>query len=126
MRIMPVVLRFAAEPPETYSSRLEKFSAITHGHARSRMACVFYGLMVRQLLLGAPPQAALDLARAEFAGCYERSPEFGRFNHILEDDPASLPEGEVVSTGYVLHTLPASLWMESSIKPIFSGFIFDK
>jgi ADP-ribosylglycohydrolase len=110
MRIMPAVLRFAAEPLETYSSRLEKVSAITHGHARSRMACVFYGLMVRQLLLGALPQAALDSARAEFAGWYERSPEFGRFNHILEDDLASLPEGEVVSTGYVLHTLHASLW----------------
>jgi len=110
MRIMPAVLRFAVEPLEAYSSRLEKVSAITHGHARSKMACVFYGLMVRQLLLGALPQAALDSARAEFAGWYERSPEFGRFNHILEDDLASLPEGEVVSTGYVLHTLHASLW----------------
>lgn len=110
MRIMPAVLRFAAEPLESYSSRLEKVSAITHDHARSRMACVFYGLMVRQLLLGWQPQAALDSARAEFRGWYERSPEFSRFNHILEDDLASLPEGEVVSTGYVLHTLHASLW----------------
>lgn len=48
--------------------------------------------------------------RAEFTGWYERSPEFSRFNHILEDNLASLPEGEVVSTGYVLHTLHASLW----------------
>ena len=110
MRILPAVLRFASEPLESYSSRLESVSAITHGHARSRMACVFYGLMVRQLLLGVQPQAALDLARAEFTGWYERAPEFGRFNHILEDNLASLQEGEVVSTGYVLHTLHASLW----------------
>jgi ADP-ribosylglycohydrolase len=110
MRILPAVLRFAAEPLESYSSRLEKVSAITHGHARSRMACVFYGLMVRQLLLVWQPRAALDSVRAEFTGWYERSPEFSRFNHILEDNLASLPEGEVVSTGYVLHTLHASLW----------------
>ena len=110
MRILPAVLRFAGEPLESYSSRLEKVSAITHGHARSRMACVFYGLMVRQLLLGAQPRTALDSVRAEFTGWYERSPEFSRFNHILEDDLASLPEDEVVSTGYVLHTLHASLW----------------
>jgi ADP-ribosylglycohydrolase len=110
MRILPAVLRFTAEPLELYSSRVESVSAITHGHARSQMACVFYGLMVRQLLLGAQPQAALDAARAEFAGWYERSPEFSRFNHFLEDDLASLPEGDVVSTGYVLHTLHASLW----------------
>jgi len=110
MRILPAVLRFAGEPLESFSSRLEKVSAITHGHARSRMACVFYGLMVRQLMLGWQPNAALDSVRAEFTGWYERSPEFSRFNHILEDDLVSVPEGEIVSTGYVLHTLHASLW----------------
>jgi ADP-ribosyl-[dinitrogen reductase] hydrolase len=110
MRILPAVLRFAGEPLELFSDRLEKVSAITHGHARSRMACVFYGLMVRQLLLGWQPQAALDSARAEFTGWFERSPEFAKFRHILEDELVSVPEGEIVSTGYVLHTLHASLW----------------
>lgn len=110
MRILPAVLRFAGEPLELFSDRLEKVSAITHGHARSRMACVFYGLMVRQLLLGWQPQAALDSSRAEFTGRYERSPEFARFRCILEDELPSIPEGEIVSTGYVLHTLHASLW----------------
>ncbi len=110
MRILPAVLSFAGEPLEMFSGRLEKVSAITHGHARSRMACVFYGLMVRHLLLGWQPQPALDSARAEFTGWYERSAEFSAFRHILEDDLVSLPEGEIVSTGYVLHTLHASLW----------------
>lgn len=110
MRILPAVLRFAGEPLETFSGRLEKVSAITHGHARSRMACVFYGLMVRHLLLGWQPQPTLDSARAEFTGWYERSAEFSTFRHILEDDLVSLSEGEIVSTGYVLHTLHASLW----------------
>lgn len=110
MRILPICLRFAAEPIESFSSRLEKVSAITHGHARSIMACAFYGLLVRQLLSGHQPQAALDAARVEFAGYYDHSPEFQRFHHILEDDLVSMPEGEIVSTGYVLHTLHASLW----------------
>lgn len=110
MRILPAVLRFAGEPLGSFSGRLEKVSAITHGHARSRMACVFYGLVVRRLLLGWQPQAALDSVRAEFMGWYERSAEFSQFHHILEDDLVSLSEGEIVSTGYVLHTLHASLW----------------
>ena len=110
MRILPVVLRFAAEPIESFADRVEKVSAITHGHARSQMACVFYGLVVRQLLLGRQTRAALDSARVEFTGWYERSAEFSHFRHILEDDLVSLPEGEIVSTGYVLHTLHASLW----------------
>ena len=66
--------------------------------------------MVRQLLLGWQPQAALDSARTEFTGWYERSADFSTFRHILEDDLVSLSEGEIVSTGYVLHTLHASLW----------------
>jgi ADP-ribosyl-[dinitrogen reductase] hydrolase len=110
MRILPAVLRFAGEPLGSLSDRLEKVSAITHGHARSRMACVLYGLMVRQLLLGWQPQSALDSVRAEFTGWYERSPEFATFGHILEDELVSVPEGEIVSTGYVLHTLHAGLW----------------
>ena len=74
------------------------------------MACVFYGLIIRQLLSNQQPKAALDSARAEFAGLYKQSPEYSRFRHILEDDLIKLPEGEIVSTGYVLHTLHASLW----------------
>jgi len=110
MRILPAVLRFAAEPIESFADRVGKVSAITHGHARSQMACVFYGLVVRQLLLGKDIRVALDSARVEFTGCYGRSTEFSRFSHILEDELVSLPEGEIVSTGYVLHTLHASLW----------------
>lgn len=110
MRILPVALRFAAEPMESIAGRLEKASAITHAHARSQMACVFYGLVIRQLLLGQPAQAAIDSARVEFIGGYEKAPEFSRMRPILEDDFTSLPEGMIVSTGYVLHTLHASLW----------------
>jgi len=110
MRILPVALRFASEPTESFVRRLESTSAITHGHARSRLACAFYGLMVRRLLWGGHSDAALAAARAEFAGHYERVPEFSEFHHILADDLTTLPEGEIVSTGYVLHTLHASLW----------------
>ncbi len=74
------------------------------------MACVLYGLVIRQLLLGLKKQPALQAAWAEFAGWYERTPEFSHFKRILEDELVSLPEGEIVSTGYVLYTLHASLW----------------
>jgi len=110
MRILPVALRFAAESLEKFSARVERASSLTHGHARSRMACVLYGLVVRQLLLGKQPQLALDAARVEFSGWYQRASEFGPFRRLLIEDLAALSEGEIVSTGYVLHTLHASLW----------------
>ncbi len=110
MRIIPVALRFAAEPTGLLAERLEKVSAITHAHGRSRMACVFYGLFIRELLSDQAPETALANARMEFTDIYGKSPEFSRFRHILEDDFVSMPEGEILSTGYVLHTLHASLW----------------
>ena len=110
MRILPVVFRFAGEPIRSFAGRVESVSAVTHGHARSRMACVFYGLIVRKLLLGLQPPVALDSARAEFSSFYKQAAALPHFRHILEDDLVSLPENEIVSTGYVLHTLHASLW----------------
>ena len=110
MRILPVVLRFAAEPIESFADRISKTSAITHGHARSQMACVLYGLAIRKLLHGWKPEPAMDSARVEFTGLYNRSAELARFQHLLEDNFHSMPESMVVSTGYVLHTLHASLW----------------
>jgi ADP-ribosyl-[dinitrogen reductase] hydrolase len=107
---MPVVLRFANGPIEDFARRVESVSALTHGHARSRMACVFYGLTIRQLLSGQSASAAIASARTEFATLYAQSGELSRFRHILGDNLAVLPEGEVLSTGYTLHTLHASLW----------------
>lgn len=109
MRIIPVALRFAKEPIEEFAARIGRVSAITHGHDRSKMACVFYGLLIRQLLFGWKPQPALDSIRMEFK-YFERAAEFNRFCHVLADDFRSMAENEILSTGYVLHTLHAALW----------------
>jgi ADP-ribosyl-[dinitrogen reductase] hydrolase len=110
MRILPVALRFANEPIESFANRLKRVSAITHAHPRSQMACVLCGLVIRHLLRDRTVQLALDCARMEFAELYEQSPGFHHFQHLLEDDFPSVPEPEIASTGYVLHTLHASLW----------------
>jgi ADP-ribosylglycohydrolase len=110
MRILPAVLRFTGDPIESFADRIERISSITHGHGRSRMACVLHGLVVRQLLSGLGPEPAIATARTEFTKCYESAHEFGHFRHLLQDKFASMPEGAIVSTGYVLHTLHASLW----------------
>ena len=123
MRILPVVLRFAAEPIELFADRVESVSSVTHGHSRSRMACVFYGLVVRKLLLGLQPHAALDSARAEFSSFYRQAEALPHFRHILEDDLASLPEGEIVSTGYVLHTCAPVCRVPETTQEPFLGIV---
>ncbi len=110
MRIIPLALRFADEPIGLFARRLERGSAITHGHERSKMACAFHGLLVRQLMFGLDCQQALDSARAEFKTLYSGSHEIDRFHRHLNNDFCSIAECEIVSTGYVLDTLRASLW----------------
>lgn len=110
MRMLPVVLRFASEPTALFAGRIEKVSSLTHRHARSKLACVFHGLLARQLLAGRQCQAALESARVEFSDRYASSPEFPHFRNLLEDNFPTLPERDIDSAGYVLHTLHASLW----------------
>lgn len=110
MRILPVLLRFADAPLDQFVDRVERVSSITHGHARSRMACVYCGLVVRQLLSGQEPLGAVSVACFEFEKRYQGAAEMSHFRSLLQDDLRGLAEEEIVSTGYVLHTLHASLW----------------
>lgn len=110
MRILPVALRCAPELPTEFQDHLERTSAITHGHERSRMACTFYGLVVRELMAGSGPEAAIRSARSIFTDTYGAKLELATFRRVLRDDFSALAEDEIVSTGYVIHTLHASLW----------------
>jgi ADP-ribosyl-[dinitrogen reductase] hydrolase len=110
MRILPVVLASLKVEEETFRTRIHQASAITHGHLRSQMACVFYGLMVRAITEGLRPETALMQAQACFAGMYEKAGELGHFRTLMQPSLQDLPESQIGSGGYVLDTLTASLW----------------
>lgn len=110
MRILPVALASLESSVTEFVDRIQRASAITHGHPRSQMACVFHGLIVRELMAGHAPPQALTLARRCFRNLYEHSSELSTFRDLLEADLASWPESEVCSGGYVMETLTASLW----------------
>jgi ADP-ribosylglycohydrolase len=110
MRILPVSLALLQVDLDEFRDRLQRASAITHGHLRSQMACVFHGLLVRSLMEGLPPQQSLEAARGCFGAAYEGSAELSTFRDVLGSDIAQWPEEEVHSGGYVMETLTASLW----------------
>jgi ADP-ribosylglycohydrolase len=110
MRILPVAVRFAREPIETLFDRISRASAITHAHARSRLACCFYALVVRQLLDGAEPRRAFQEVRTSFEGHFPGNPELRHFRRLVDEDLLTKPEDWILSTGYVIDTLTASLW----------------
>lgn len=68
---------------------IRRISAVTHAHPMSCEACVLYVHVLRHLLDGVPPRDAV-------------AQEYGR---IWEN-----PEDEISSSGFVRHTLEASLW----------------
>lgn len=110
MRILPVVLDGLHFDEDIFSNRIERASAITHAHARSKMACVFFGMMVRAVMAGSSPQDALHQAQACFAARYGRSSEFSHFAQVMKDGLIQEPEHQIESGGYVIDTLTASIW----------------
>jgi ADP-ribosyl-[dinitrogen reductase] hydrolase len=114
MRIIPVSLRFADLPIKQALDRVHRASAITHRHMRSQMSCGFFTLMIRELLCGADAPTAYTKTVATFREFYEQDPswlvELDYFHLLLAEDIRSLSENEIASSGYVVHTLTASVW----------------
>ena len=114
MRIVAVSLRFAGSPTKQMLDRVHRASAITHRHPRSQMACGFFTLVARELLYGYVPSEAFANALGAFRSFYEPDPwwavEIDNFQLLLAGDLARRSESEIDSSGYVLHTLTASLW----------------
>lgn len=110
MRILPVVLASLRHDDRAFASRVEQSSAITHGHVRSKMACVFYGLVVRALVNGECAEKALSLAQETFKHLYTDTEELGAFRTLLQSDLSLQSELHIHSGGYVMETLTSSLW----------------
>jgi ADP-ribosyl-[dinitrogen reductase] hydrolase len=115
MRIIPVSLRFADAPLKDGLDRVHRASAITHRHPRSQLACGFFTLVVRELLNGHVAADAYGTALEQFRPFYEPDPWWGvEFDSLqlllLAGDLAKRPEAEISSSGYVIHTLTASIW----------------
>ena len=92
---------------------VREVSSITHAHPVSWFACWFYVITGIRLLEGKTPAQAYKAACTEApawsgkVGIREHSVQFGR---LLAGGIASVPEAEIRSGGYVVHTLEAALW----------------
>jgi len=110
MRILPVALSVLDLPESIAADRIERASSVTHRHCRSRIACVFHGILVRELVGGTAPQCALSRARDAFSGLYADHQEFALFRDLLQSDLSSWINEDIRSGGYVMETLTASIW----------------
>lgn len=115
MRILPLAFYLKSEENiEKLYQTVKEVSAITHGHFRSVFACFVYVVFVIELIKGINKKEAyaytqdLVLKYAELQGFNPVEVEL--FSRILKNNISSYPEDEIKSSGYVLHSLEASLW----------------
>ena len=114
MRILPLVFYIKDKPIEERYRLIKKVSSITHGHVRSVIACFYYLEFARQLLDGKDKFSIYRDLQASIPD-YLRSisisaNETGMFDRLLKGNIQDLHEDEIQSSGYVIHTLEASLW----------------
>jgi ADP-ribosylglycohydrolase len=123
MRILPIVFYLQDQPIEERFRIVSEVSSVTHAHIRSIFTCLVYCEYALQLLKGAEKFQAFQGMQATANAFVKAYPvihevELNRFHRLLENPVGAyeiLPlhqyhEAEIASSGYVIHTLEASLW----------------
>lgn len=112
MRILPIAFYGKKLSGQELIQLTEEVSSLTHGHNRSKLACIFYVEFAIQIILGCEKEKALDRT-IDFinSNCVKAySGEFKNFEKILGKKIVNLTKDEIKSSGYVIDTLEAVLW----------------
>lgn len=114
MRILPLLIHIKDKPIKERFAITKQVSSLTHAHIRSVIACFYYLEFSRRITLS---QNKLDIYKelkkevSDFLVKSEINPiEIELFKSLLKDDIFLLEESEIKSSGYVIHTLEASIW----------------
>ncbi len=115
MRILPLAFYLKNEADlSTRYQKIKDVSSITHAHFRSVFSCFIYVEYVLVLLQRKDKYEAYQAIQQpilDFAAQNDFNiTEIGLFSRILKGDISKENEDQIDSTGYVLHSLEASLW----------------
>lgn len=114
MRILPLLFYMSDKPVTERFEITRQVSSITHAHIRSVIACFYYLEFAGQILAGTEKNKIYSNMQAVIAGHLSAllidPPEIVVFDRLLKHDISRLPEEEIRSSGYVIHTLEAAVW----------------
>ena len=114
MRILPLAIYLQNKPIDQRFCLTKEVSGITHSHIRSVIGCFFAVEFVIQLLKEKDKcdayYEAQNIVRDYLHLINVKSSEIELYNRILFDDISCIAESDIYSSGYILHTLEASLW----------------
>lgn len=115
MRILPVIFYLKDETNiEKIYKTVKEVSAITHAHFRSIFSCFIYTIFALELLKNKTKEEAYKVMQ-EKVKKYALENNFSKqelslFSRVLNNNIFEYDETEIASSGYVLHSLEASLW----------------
>lgn len=114
MRILPLILYIKDLDIGQRFEWTKKVSSLTHAHVRSIMACFYFLEFAKKIIEGKDKfEAYIELQTELFQYFQSRkiNPlEIQKFSRLLFDDISLLKEDKIQSSGYVIHTLEASIW----------------
>lgn len=112
MRVLPIAFYGKKLNKQELVKLIDENSSLTHGHNRSKLACVFYVEFAIQIIEGYEKEEALDRTITFVnSNCMKLySNEFRNFEKILSKKIVNVTREEIKSTGYVIDTLEAVLW----------------
>jgi ADP-ribosylglycohydrolase len=114
MRIAPLVFYITNKPIKERFEIARKVSSITHGHIRSVISCFYYLEFARQIMQGFDKYQTYQNLKSEISEFLKSvevpEKEISQFDRLLKENIYELNEEDILSTGYVLRTLEASIW----------------
>ena len=114
MRISPLLFYLLDKPVNVRYEITKQVSSITHGHIRSVIACFYYLEFARQLVAQKDKFEIYKNLQTEITNQLTslsiNPAEIAKFDRLLKQNIHELTEENVYSSGYVLHTLEASIW----------------
>ena len=114
MRILPLLFYIHDKPIDERFEITKQVSSITHGHIRSVISCFIYLEFAKMLLEGKEKFEAYKTLQTDMynflAGKSISHSEISLFHRLLQDNIYHLTEDNISGSGYVLHTLEASIW----------------
>lgn len=114
MRILPLIIFTKDLSIEHRFEWTKKVSSLTHAHIRSVLACFYYLEFAKKIIAGKDKWQAYAELQTEFLNYIESikiNPlEIQKFSRLLFDDISKVDEDNIESSGYVIHTMEASIW----------------
>lgn len=114
MRILPLILHTKELPIAERFQITKQVSSLTHGHIRSIIACFYYLEFAKQIIEGKDKFEIYQNLKTEvsdFLNEIKINPiEIEMYHRLLNGTIFELIEEDIQSSGYVVHSLEASIW----------------